>query len=82
MSRLEVRKYTKRFINQQEQRCIYLKEVTYLNDDRQVSRKSSTAALNPFLDEFGIMRVGCRLNKSLPLEETNPIISLRKGHIA
>ena len=35
----------------------------------------------PYMDKFGIMRVGGRLNQScLPIEETNPIIVSAESH--
>lgn len=45
-------------------------------------KSSSLYRLDPFLDENGILCVGCRIRRaSLPNEATHPVILLKKGHV-
>lgn len=53
-----------------------------LHTQSPLSKGRALFALDPFLDEFGILRVGGRLrHSSLPIEEKHPIILPSKHHI-
>ncbi|XP_011880820.1 PREDICTED: uncharacterized protein LOC105569200 [Vollenhovia emeryi] len=54
---------------------VFLKELTALRNQSQLSPKSSIAALHPFLDKEGLLRVGGRLkNAPLPFKRKYPIL--------
>lgn len=57
------------------QRSIYFQEIDLLIKNKPISRKSNLLSLNPFLDGFGLLRVGGRLvNSSLPYSQKHPVI--------
>lgn len=61
----------------------YGKELEAINQKKSLPKESHILKLDPFLDEYGILRVGGRLNKSnIPSVERNPIIVPAKHHIA
>jgi hypothetical protein len=61
----------------------YADEYSSLRSGEPVSKSSSIASLNPFLDENGILRVGGRLQKSsLTNKEKHPAIIPQKSHVA
>ncbi|XP_053406486.1 uncharacterized protein LOC128559260 [Mercenaria mercenaria] len=58
-------------------------EIFNLHQGSPVPANSPILSLNPFLDEYGVLRVGGRLNHStLPTTEKNPIIMPGKSHLA
>lgn len=58
------------------------KELRRLKEKRPIKRTSDILNLNPFLDNYGIMRVGGRLEKAdLPVETKHPIILPSTHHI-
>ena len=62
---------------------VFQEELFSLQQSKCVSKRSSLVHLSPFLDEYGILRVGGRLKRvSIPLHEKHPIIIPRNSHIA
>ncbi|XP_052271598.1 uncharacterized protein LOC127872309 [Dreissena polymorpha] len=76
-----------------ESEMILLKQVQHESFEREIKchqrqtplpTDSTILTLSPFIDDYGLLRVGGRLNKAtklLSVSETNPII-VPKGHIA
>ena len=57
------------------QLCAFPSELTYLTSGHAVSSNSSLASLSPFLDEYGVIRVGGRLAKSpYSVDVKHPVI--------
>lgn len=57
------------------QKSVYGQEIELLRKGNPIHRKSNLLSLNPFLDGFGIIRVGGRLdNSSLSYAQKHPII--------
>lgn len=57
------------------QRSTYLREIDLLSRNKPIHRKSNLLPLNPFIDGFGLLRVGGRLeNASLPYSQKDPVI--------
>lgn len=52
------------FLLKQSQRDSYPDEIALFSDGMSLTSKSKLFGLNPFLDEFGLLRVGGRLNNS------------------
>jgi len=70
-------------ILQTVQKEAYADEYTSLCNKKPVSKGSSIASLNPFVDDDGILRVGGRLQRSsLTNREMHPAIIPRKCHVA
>ena len=66
-----------------DQERYFWDEMKSLADQNHVKHDSSIAALNPFVDNDGLIRVGGRLGQScLPTELTNPIVLSGRSHIA
>ena len=81
-SKIEHKVDAERFIIKQQPQS-YMEKLSCFKEKRLLPKNSSIRALNSYLDRHGILRVGGRLNKScLPIEETNPIILPRKGHVS
>ncbi|XP_045446747.1 uncharacterized protein LOC123654934 [Melitaea cinxia] len=58
-------------------------EMASLTKTKNISKKSRLSMLNPFLDNFGIMRVGGRMDKSnLSYKSKHPIIIDGASHLA
>ena len=67
-----------------EQRNFFSDEIDALNARRSISARSSIAALRPFLDENGLLRIQtgrCDNNAVLPYETKFPLL-LPAGHIS
>jgi DNA-binding transcriptional MerR regulator len=64
------------------QQATFSSEITNLEQNKQVSTRSSLAPLCPFLDANHLLRVGGRLRNALTLnfDQKHPII-LKKGHL-
>lgn len=57
------------------QRTVYLPEIKALESKQPLPRKSSLLSLAPFVDGFGLLRIGGRLQNSyLPYNQKHPII--------
>lgn len=57
------------------QKTTYFEEIECLTKNKPISTKSKLLSLNPFLDGFGLLRVGGRLdNASLSYSQKHPII--------
>lgn len=62
------------------QRCNFAHEYKILTQGKTLSNSDSLISLNPFVDSFGVLRVGGRLeNSELPYETQHPAI-LPKQH--
>ena len=58
-------------------------EISCIKERKKLPQNSPLLALNPFLDSFGVLRVGGRLNKAtLQSAEKNPIILSAHQHIS
>ena len=58
-------------------------ELTCLREGTPLPRNSRLLALNPFVDDSGIIRVGGRLNKAdIPSNQRNPVILPGNHHIS
>ena len=58
-------------------------EISCIKEGKKLPKNSPLLALNPFLDSFGVLRVGGRLNKAtLQSAEKNPIILSALQHIS
>lgn len=71
------------FIVKVYQEDFYPNEVLCLNQETPMPSHSIILPLNPFLDEYGLLRVGGRLkHSSLSVSVKNPIIVPGKSHLA
>ncbi|XP_043287492.1 uncharacterized protein [Venturia canescens] len=60
----------------------FAEELKSLREAKCVDRKSKLAPLTPFIDNYGLIRVGGRLrNESIPFDERHAIILPRKTHV-
>jgi hypothetical protein len=61
---------------------MFLKELNQLNKNNRVGVKSQLKALNLFIDDKGLIRVGGRLKtSSLTYAERHPIVPPAKNHV-
>ncbi|XP_055910470.1 uncharacterized protein LOC129944834 [Eupeodes corollae] len=59
----------------------FLDEINCLKNFDAVSKKSKYRFMDPFIDKFGILRVGGRLkNASIPFDQKHPIILHKDDH--
>ena len=67
------------------QRCTFKEEITILRAKRgnhKLAKNSPLIRLDPFLDEYGILRVGGRLQQaSFPFEQRHPVILPKAHHV-
>ncbi|XP_043461940.1 uncharacterized protein LOC122498322 [Leptopilina heterotoma] len=64
------------------QREAFNDEINSLKQQKEINKKSKILALNPFLDQEGILRVGGRLkNAIIPFSEQHPILLPKSHHI-
>ena len=71
------------FIIKEVQRATFRDDIEKLEKDENLKKTSPILALNPFLDEDGILRVGGRIRKSdLGHYEKMPVIIPKKSHVA
>ncbi|XP_068758050.1 uncharacterized protein [Montipora capricornis] len=67
------------------QRCTFKEEITNLSakgGNHQLAKNSPLIRLDPFLDKYGILRVGGRLQQSsFPFEERHPVILPKAHHV-
>lgn len=80
----DIYRETEMFIIKQIQQESYSKEIENLNKDQPIPQNSKVSRLDPFLDSFGVLRVGGRLKLSqeLSLGEKNPILIPNQNYIA
>ncbi|XP_052706713.1 uncharacterized protein LOC128182142 [Crassostrea angulata] len=80
----DIYRETEMFIIKQIQQESYSKEIENLNSGQPIPRSSKVSRLDPFLDSFGVLRVGGRLKLSpeLSLGEKNPILIPNQNYIA
>ncbi|XP_075158079.1 uncharacterized protein LOC142231352 [Haematobia irritans] len=65
------------------QQFTFPKEIENLRNNRQVNNRSRLLAVNPFIDDTGLLRVGGRItNSGLRYEEVHPIILSEKSKFA
>ena len=80
---LEERVISQNIILRSVQQEAFPEEIRSLKRKLPIPTNGSISALNPFIDENGILRIGGRLNRSdLPVGERNPIIIPGKSHVA
>ena len=73
---------TLNFFIKQSQSIHFAAELNCLRNGASVSIRSKLSSLNPFLDEFGVIRVGGRLQQSqLPYDNKHPIVLHPSAHI-
>ena len=61
----------------------FVEEISCIKEGKKLPKNSPILAFNPFLDIFGVLRVGGRLNKAtLQRAEKNPIILSAHQHIS
>ena len=73
---------TLNFFIKQSQSIHFATELNCLRNGASVSIRSKLSSLDPFLDEFGIMRVGGRLQQSqLPYDNKHPTVLHPSAHI-
>ena len=67
------------------QRCTFKEEISILSakgGNHKLAKNSPLIRLDPFLDEYGILRVGGRLQQaSFPFEQRHPVILPKAHHI-
>ncbi|XP_073959815.1 uncharacterized protein [Choristoneura fumiferana] len=64
------------------QNLVYTEEIEDLKKDGKVKKRSPIISLTPYLDQYGLLRVGGRLHKSdLPEDAKHPIIIPGKQHV-
>nr|XP_034331661.1 uncharacterized protein LOC117690928 [Crassostrea gigas] len=80
----DIYRETEMFIIKQIQQESYSKEIENLNSGQPIPRNSKVSRLDPFLDSFGVLRVGGRLKLSpeFSLGEKNPILIPNQNYIA
>ncbi|XP_033229491.1 uncharacterized protein LOC117181028 [Belonocnema kinseyi] len=68
-------KYTKHRLIKLAQAESFRTDIQCIEQKRELANSSKLKSLTPFLDEFGLLRVGGRLNNaSLPFDKKHPII--------
>ena len=73
---------TLNFFIKQSQSIHFAAELNCLRNGSSVSIRSKLSSLDPFLDEFGVIRVGGRLQQSqLPYDNKHPIVLHQSAHI-
>ncbi|XP_055622808.1 uncharacterized protein LOC129766312 [Toxorhynchites rutilus septentrionalis] len=67
----------------QAQSQVYTKEIHDLSNGSSVDRSSSLYSLVPFMDEFGVIRVGSRIGNApnIPYATKYPVVMPRDHHI-
>lgn len=61
----------------------FAQEIICLQSRKSLPRNSSLIALNPIIDEKGLLRVGGRLNRGyLSINERHPLIIPKNHHVA
>ncbi|XP_068120871.1 uncharacterized protein [Hyperolius riggenbachi] len=74
--------HSKNFIIRTVQQEIYTKEIACITNSKSIPKDSSLKKLDPFLDKYGLLRVGGRLKQaSLEPDERNPLIIPGHHHV-
>jgi len=80
---LAFQEQTEHMIVRETQANVYLREIQCSRDRQNLPSDSHILALNPFIDQHGLLRVGCRLRRSeMNFSEKHPLIIPGKSHIA
>lgn len=64
------------------QNLVYTEEIEDLKNNGKIKKRSPIISLTPYLDQYGLLRVGGRLHKAdLPEDAKHPIIVPGKQHV-
>ncbi|CAG7817006.1 unnamed protein product, partial [Allacma fusca] len=80
--RIEEQQHALRLCIKMVQQQVWVDEITSIAKGRRLSHSSKLLSLNPFLDDYGVLRVGGRIQRAnLAGDQRHPMVLPRAHHL-